>query len=813
MFDLIEKNLINFEKPARYIGNELGIPEKDFKKSNVRFIISYPDIYEVGMSNLGIKIIYDIINRLDFASCERVFSPWVDLEKFLREKKIDLFSLESKSPVKDFDFFGISIQYELLFSNFLNLLDLSDINPLSGKRNEDDPIIIIGGPAVINPHPYDHFTDLVLIGEAEEILQPFLKKFNELKGKMTKNEIIKELSEIEGIYSPKYSKNSINRQIYGGFNKSIGLINHLIPNIEVIQDKLVVEIMRGCPNKCRFCEAGLIYKPHREKDINLIFDEIEYGIKKTGLNEVTFFSLSAGDYSMIMKLTDEFINIYSDKNISFSLPSLKVESFNIDLLNKISSVRKSGLTFAIETGNKKGHLIINKKININKITAIIKSAIKNGWRMIKLYFMVGLPFIDNEKNDIIKFVDKLLLIDRKLKINLNIAVFVPKPHTVFQYEKQLSLDESISIMHEIENYYRKSRVTIKKHSPYASFIEGLIARGDEKIGDAVYEAFKKGCKFDGWSEFFKFDIYDECFKNQNIVYADYLDKKDYNKKLVWNDIDVGVTDKYYKNELEKIKKMKFDNNCNKQCDKECRICNKNIKKKLSQKLRKKHKKEKIKNQTKTRYLAEFSKTENLKYIGHIDIIKYFEKLFLRSDIKVSYTQGYNPRPKFKFSQAIPLGIESECELLEFFTDIHYDTQILFGSLRKNQHRNIELKRIKDITLNVNKSLFNDVRVTEYLLSFDETDYLNVLNIFNDYNKNGLKYSVNKKNKILNGNFENFIKLIEINKEKNYIKLSFLTLNNIPNIIISVKEIFKNITIDIKKLNIFNEKNQDYFESI
>jgi radical SAM-linked protein len=815
-FKDIENNLINFQKPARYIGNEIGIPKKDFINSPVKFAISYPDIYEIGMSNQGIKILYDRINKLNFASCERVFSPWTDFEKFLIDNNIPLFSLESKTPLVNFDFIGISIQYELLLTNFLNILKLGKIEILSKKRKKNDPIVICGGPCVVNPEPYSPFADLFLIGEAEDTIEKFLAKYKSIKGKFKRNEIIRQLSEIPGIYSPVYSKDKIKIQHYKDFNENSGILNHIIPNINVIQNKLVVEIMRGCPNKCRFCQAGVIYKPYREKPIKNILNEIINGVNSLGINEVTLSSLSSGDYSEILLLTNYFTKLFNEKNISFSLPSIRIESFDKKLLNKISSVRKSGLTFAVEAGSREGQISINKPIDTDKILSIISYAVQHGWKLIKLYFMIGLPGVQNEADQIISFVDKILELNKKITINLNIATFVPKPHTPYQYEQQLSLEESLQYIHYIEYYYKKSRVKIKKHNPYASYIEGFIARGDKKVGLAVYHAFKNGAKFDGWKEGFKYKIYKQAFNKNKITYEKYLSKKDHDIELPWDNIDIGLSKKYLIKELENSKKKISTKNCKDLCEKECTICDDKTKKidyknpdtKTINKIIRDNT-YKPKTQNITRYFLEFSKTGFLKFISHIDTIKYFERLFQRSGIPILFTQGFNPHPKFQFSSALPLGIESSCEILEFYITQQFDTNELYDILIKYQHNNMPINKIRQIDFTEKISLMESAHFTDYSLYFNPKYFKTLKKIFNNYQKNEIKYNFYKKDILFEGKYKDFLEFFRLENDRILVK--YKNVRNIPNIIFSVKDIFKNLEIFIKKEKIYNLKCKELIE--
>ncbi|HOV14058.1 MAG TPA: TIGR03960 family B12-binding radical SAM protein, partial [Spirochaetota bacterium] len=743
MQKIIESSLINFQRPGRYIGSESGIPNKDFKNSFIKFALCYPDVYEVGMSNNGIKIIYDIINKIDFASCERVFSPWIDFEQFLREKKIPLYSLESYTSIKEFDFLGFTLQYELLFTNILNVLSLSDITLLREERKENEPIIIAGGPVTVNPAPFSPFIDLFFIGEAEEMIAHFLNKYKQLKEQKTKRElIIKELSMLDGFYSPKYSKGA-KRQVYAGFNDDKGPEIYLSPVIDIVQNKVVVEIMRGCPNKCRFCQAGVIYKPYREKNLDVIFTNIKNGLKSLGTTEVTLSSLSSGDYSKIFELTDLFNYYYKKKNVSFSLPSVKVESFDCDLLEKISSVRKSGLTFAVESGSIEGQTSLNKPVLLDKVRSIVEYASKHGWNLIKFYFMIGLPHIQNEKESIIDFIEGILKIDKKLNLNINIATFVPKPHTPYQNERQLTLEESINTLQEIHNHFKRSRARIKYHNPYTSFIEGIIARGDENVGLSVLDVFKNGGRFDGWDECFNFELYKSSFEKFGVTHEKYLEKKSIDDKLIWENIDVGLSKEYLKTENQKSVDLILTPNCKEQCEPDCSICGEKVKSVEAVKDEKIifDNDDKVENREKklTRYLLEFSKLNLLKFIGHIDTIKYFERLFFITDISIFFTEGFNPHPKMQFSNPLPLGIESSCELLEFFTNYDYDEKYLLETLKFYENPNLPINRIKKINYDKKISITNEIYSSIYEVTFDKSEYKNVENRFNNFNNTNIKY--------------------------------------------------------------------------
>ena len=804
MFEIIEENLVNFEKPARYTGNEIGIPPKDFKDSDVRFLLCYPDVYEVGMSNYGLKILYDRLNKLDFVSCERVFSVWLDFEKFLREKQIKLFSLESKTPIDQFDFVGFSLQYELLFTNILNIMELGGIEVFREKRGENTPIIIAGGPCSVNPAPFAPFIDLFLIGEGEDVLENFVTQYSTYKKqKLSKDEIIKKLSQIEGIYSPKHSKNVVKRQIYKGFSTDKGPDTLLSPLIDIVQNKLVVEIMRGCPNKCRFCQAGYIYKPYREKNVDNILDTVEKGLCMLGINEVTLSSLSSGDYSNVLQLTDEFIKNYEDRYVSFSFPSLKVESFDSQLLDRLATVRKSGLTFAVEAGSIEGQMSINKPVLLTKVREIIEYASHNGWRLIKLYFMVGLPDIQNEKEQIISFIDSVLKINRQLNINVNIATFVPKSHTPYQYDTQISLEQSQEILGEIEARYKRTRVKIKKHNPLMSYIEGFISRGDESVGLAIYDVFKNGGRFDGWDDQFNYSLYRDAFEKNSITYEKYLQKKDFNEKLAWDNINVGISKEYLLKEKVNSQKQIITKSCKEDCEADCDICSGEIKKNDSQKVEVTKKNVidiEYLSEKQTRYFIEFSKKGLAKFIGHIDLIKYFERLFNLSRLKIAFTEGFNPHAKMQFSSPLSLGVESSCEILEFFTKVEYDKELVMSTLKKYEHRDICINKIRILEKIGKISLINKINLTQYYAKFNKMYYNEVEEIFNQYKIKPVTYEIKGNNDVINGVYNDFVEFIEL--KPTYLVLNIKNMAKMPKILQIKKDIFKDVKIVFEKVKMF-----------
>lgn len=809
MFKQIEKYLTEIEKPGRYIGNEAGIPNKNFIGSEIRMAISYPDVYEVGMSNYGIKILYDVVNKLPFASCERVFSAWSDFEELLKKLNLPLFSLETKTSLNEFDVVGVSIQYELLFSNFLALLQSGKIPPKRADRNDNDPIVIIGGPASVNPVPYSPFIDLSCVGEGEEVLVNLLTKLRELKKeKRSRKEILKELAKIDGIYSPDFTTEPVKRQVYMGFVNDTGPDTVIIPNIDIVQNKLNVEIMRGCPNKCRFCQAGVIYKPFREKNTSTVMKSVEKGLKLSGVNEVTFTSLSSGDYSQILPLTAYFNDKYKSKKISVSLPSLKVESFDTGILDRISEVRKSGLTFAIESGSCDGQFSLNKRVDLEKIYQILDAAVAKGWRLVKFYFMIGLPDEGNDVENIEKFVDSVLARYKRLKINLNVATFVPKPHTPYQDVPQLPYEEAVSRIQALRDYYRKSRVAVKAHEPEISYIEGFISRGDEKVGLAVYEAFRRGARFDGWTEKFDFQRYVDIFNEAGITAKDYMNG---GRSHVWKMIDCLPSNAFLQKERELSLRHEESKLCNQGCDENCKICGNGISKR---KAVDDYKYEKCDETTKKtderfRYFLEFTKSGLSRFLSHKDLMRHFETLFRIGDINLLMSEGFNPHPRFQFSSALSLGIESQCEILEFFTAEEYSTEelekrlngISLQSERKN-HADLQITRIRKC-VNVKKaSLFNNLAQTEYLLSYDKK-------FAEQINEDIKKFMHEKKVIFTDERAEYDLKsFISLENTDSGVKLFVNQLNPLPKIRVLVAQIFPNVEfLSLVKMMMYKDLNK------
>lgn len=587
--------LYKVSKPARYIGGEFNSYNKDINKVDIRYAFCFPDVYEVGMSHLGTKILYHVLNEREDTFCERVFAPWPDMEKLMRENNIEIYGLESKDSIRNFDFLGFTLQYEMSYTNILNILDLGKIPIRASQRGEEYPIVMCGGPCAYNPEPLYDIADFFVIGEGEEIINEILDVFKLYKGK-SKKEFLKAVSKIEGIYVPSFYEVSYNEDgtikkfqpIYNDIPKKIKkrIITNLddsiypdkliVPYIEIVHDRIMLETFRGCTRGCRFCQAGMIYRPVREKTTSKLIKQTEELINKTGYEEVSLTSLSICDYSDIENLVASMIMKYKDKNVGISLPSLRIDSFSVDLIKEIQKVRKTGLTFAPEAGSQKMRNVINKGVSEEDLIRSVKSAFESGWSTIKLYFMIGLPY--ETIDDVIgiadlanKVCDEYFKIPKNirnkgLKVTVSTSIFVPKPFTPFQWaaqDKRESIKEKINA---IKDNINKKFVTYNWHDSLVSNLEAIFARGDRRLCDVLITAFKKGAKFDGWSEYFNYEIWEEAFKECNVDGDFYTYReRNYEEILPWDFIDIGVKKEFLINENEKAKNASLTPDCRLGC--------------------------------------------------------------------------------------------------------------------------------------------------------------------------------------------------------------------------------------------------------
>jgi radical SAM family uncharacterized protein/radical SAM-linked protein len=679
--------------PARYVGGEKNAVRKRPDDVRLRFALAFPDVYEVAMSHVGLDILYNILNTREDIAAERVFAPWPDMERHMRAKGLPLASIESSIPIQAFDILGFSLQYELSYTNVLNMLDLAGIPLWACDRKDGYPLVIAGGPGTSNPEPVADFFDAILVGDGEEAVVEICDTVLEAKQRRrSQRSLLDALSHIPGVYvpaffRPAYDKTEkigriipqrenythVTRRILPDLDRAPYPTAPVVPWVKTVHDRLSLEIARGCKRGCRFCHAGFIYRPYRERRPERVYSLIQEALDATGYEEVSFLSLSSGDYGCMEPLLHRVMDHCQRRNIALSFPSLRVETLKPEMLRQIRRVRKTGFTLAPEAATTRLRRVINKEMDEGILLEAARNLYREGWNLIKLYFMIGLPTeTDEDVEEIIDLTRRVLQqgkgCRRPPRLNVSVSTFVPKPHTPFQWERQLTLSETEERQQILRRGLRKKGIRFKWHDARMSLLEGVFSRGDRRLSRVLQTAFTLGCRFDGWGELFQWALWCKAFENNQISMDSYIQGKALSETLPWAHIQSGVHDDFLRAERVRSREEKGTVTCRKEC-RACGLCHEQEVQVTSWETFDKTfrvPEALASGPTEPRRVRlTFEKVGPSRFIGHLDMTKAFHRAARRAGIRLRYSQGFHPTPRMSFARAQPLGLESLCEEMEW----------------------------------------------------------------------------------------------------------------------------------------------------
>ena len=688
----LEKVLPQVKKPGQYIGGELNSICKDWENTKVRFCLVFPDLYEIGMSHQGLQILYHILNDDARFLAHRCFAPDIDMEEALREAGLPLFALESWRPLADFDVLGFTLPYELCYANILTVLDLAGVPLRVGDRKESHPLVIGGGSCSMNPEPVADFFDAIVLGDGEEIIIELGEHLLAAQQEgLSKRETLKRLATLSGIYvpiffEPFYSNdrfagvrpllkgyNYVQRRVLPRLLRTAASTKPIVPVVKPVHDRLGVEIARGCTRGCRFCQAGMIYRPVRERSVEEILELAEEGIANSGFDELALLSLSTGDYSCLPDVLIRLMNRFADEFVSVSMPSMRVGTLTPAIIEQIKRVRKTGFTVAPEAGTERMREVINKGITEEDLLATCRDAFAAGWNLIKFYFMIGLPTeTDEDVDGIVELAKKARAASEaggKIQITISVATFVPKPHTPFQWHEQLNPEEARKHFNRLHRLLPRKGFTLKYHDPRTSILEGVFSRGDRKLSQLIETAWKSGARFDGWSEHFCLDTWKKVAEDCGIELESYLRARAMDEPLPWDHLHCGVDRKFLEQEWHRALQRAYTPDCRNHGCQKCGLCDfKTIAPVVEKSCTSRREtgaveKNRDMEEAVFRYRIHYSRTGKSRFYGHLEILQLVFRVLRRAGLPVLFSRGYNPSPKVSFSQALPVGVES---LVEYF---------------------------------------------------------------------------------------------------------------------------------------------------
>jgi radical SAM family uncharacterized protein/radical SAM-linked protein len=735
------------QKPSRYLGCELNTVHKDLTTVDVRIALAFPDLYDLGLSNLGILILYSILNKQPGVWAERAYMPAVDLEAQLRTQHLPLFSLESKSSLRDFDAIGFTLQYELSYSNILHMLALSDMPVRSAQRDADLPIVLAGGPGAFHPEPLADFIDAFVIGDGEDVVLELVQALRDSKG-LSRDAQLQRLAAIPGVYVPALypsrwtSKGElvpdtghrvILKRSVASLDNTAFPTDYIVPFTGQVHDRVSLEVLRGCTQGCRFCQAGMLYRPVRERSLDTLATLTKETIANTGYEEIALSSLSTCDYSQVRGLVDQAVGLGMPDNVAISLPSLRLDSFSVDLADMVASIRKTGLTFAPEAASPRMRAVIDKWIPDDELIEVTGQVFARDWDVVKLYFMIGLP--TEQDADVIAITDlaKRVLqngrrFNKRAHVNLGVSTFVPKPFTPFQWDRQITIDETLYKHNLLRDNMRQFGLKFGRHDAQMSYLEGVFARGDRQVGRLLEEAYRLGCKFDGWGEHFNFRTWQEAAERSGVDMDAYLRQRDLKEILPWDHIDCMVDKQYFVDEYWRSRLGLLAEDCRQvkchQCgvidnDKQgcltmLRTSREGSKKDATWQRQSSPVRPQTVAQQKIRF--HFAIQGPLRFLSHLETVRMFTRALRRAQIPVQHSQGFHPHPQLAFATALPVGIESTGEYADVVLYEQLDPAQFLARLNAVLPSHVRLLEARTVPLKA-PALMAEPLVARYTVQF------------------------------------------------------------------------------------------------